>query len=800
MTIGRPTRPRPTAAAPGDLRPVTLHARRPEVGRGLVPDPGRRHGGPVRGDDRGPRPAPPARQGHGLGHRRVLDAAAGDRGADASASRPRAGSAAGPTRSSGSSAARCAASSTWPSSASGRSPSTATSSRPTAAPGPPSITGGYVALAAALITYGMERLPASARSPPSRSGSSTGVPYLDLDYSEDSRAEVDFNVVGTDAGTYVELQGTAEGKPFDRAARRTPARPRRRAGWQRLFEAQAAVLATVKRVTGPVTRGRRVRSRSSAARRDALRAQAARAARAARASSAPSSSRSTTLGIAGEPVEDGATFEANAAIKARFVRPALRGLPTLADDSGLEVDALGGGPGVRTRRYAGEGATDEDNNAKLLAALDGLPPERRGARYVCVLALALPGRRGPRGGLPVTLTRGTCRGRIATRPARAPAASATTRSSSRPREPPGGADPRAVDRRPRSTPSRTAPGRPGGWHRSWARGLLSHTAPARSGAWDVNRVRRAGHPGSARVPWLQRSVPERPATGRPAQVPRRSWTATARSGPTTRDAAAAAARSSPAPPRRAQARLADASPGGPPHGPHPRRRRPGRHHDHHAERRRRPLRVAGRRARHAWSQRRGRHRIERTRDAAARRDAPRTTPVPTVDPAGWAAADLPPLRAGRRACRDPDRARRHRPIDTAFALTSRSGAAADLAEGTRGHPARRARRRAAARTRRRRVLPHAGGALAQGTTYRVTLRAPTARSPARGSSRPAAPPQIAGTLPADETTNVPLDTGIEITFDQDGVGDIAPFFSISPKVGRPVRAPRPDGRLRPRRR
>ena len=64
------------------------------------------------------------------------------------------------------------------------------------------------------------------------------------------------------------------------------------------------------------------------------------------------------------------------------------------------MDALDGGPGVRTRRYAGEHATDDDNNRKLLAALEGLPPEQRGARYVCVLALALPGAVGPRGGLP----------------------------------------------------------------------------------------------------------------------------------------------------------------------------------------------------------------------------------------------------------------------------------------------------------------------------------------------------------------------------------------------------------------
>jgi XTP/dITP diphosphohydrolase len=121
------------------------------------------------------------------------------------------------------------------------------------------------------------------------------------------------------------------------------------------------------------------------------------------------------IGVRGEPVEDGRTFEANARIKARFAALAT-GLPSLADDSGIEVDALGGGPGVLTRRYSGVDATDERNNAKLLAALDGLPAERRGARYVCVLALALPDRRGPRGGLRIVIRRGTCRGRIAVAP------------------------------------------------------------------------------------------------------------------------------------------------------------------------------------------------------------------------------------------------------------------------------------------------------------------------------------------------------------------------------------------------
>jgi XTP/dITP diphosphohydrolase len=121
------------------------------------------------------------------------------------------------------------------------------------------------------------------------------------------------------------------------------------------------------------------------------------------------------LGIDGEPDETGETFETNARIKARYYAQR-SGLPTLADDSGLEVDALDGGPGVRTRRYAGPDATDEQNNAKLLDELRGLPPERRGSRYVCVLALALPRSEGRRGAMRIDVRRGTCRGRIADAP------------------------------------------------------------------------------------------------------------------------------------------------------------------------------------------------------------------------------------------------------------------------------------------------------------------------------------------------------------------------------------------------
>jgi XTP/dITP diphosphohydrolase len=93
----------------------------------------------------------------------------------------------------------------------------------------------------------------------------------------------------------------------------------------------------------------------------------------------------TTLEIAGA-AETGATFEANALLKARHAARA-SGLPALADDSGLEVDALDGRPGVYSARYAGESASDADNNAKLLAELSAVPTPARTARYRCVLAL-----------------------------------------------------------------------------------------------------------------------------------------------------------------------------------------------------------------------------------------------------------------------------------------------------------------------------------------------------------------------------------------------------------------------------
>ena len=91
-----------------------------------------------------------------------------------------------------------------------------------------------------------------------------------------------------------------------------------------------------------------------------------------------------------EVEEDGTTCEANALKKAREIALAT-GLPSVADDTGLEVDALGGRPGVFAARYAGEDASYEDNCRKLLKELAGVPPARRTARFLTVAALAMPG-------------------------------------------------------------------------------------------------------------------------------------------------------------------------------------------------------------------------------------------------------------------------------------------------------------------------------------------------------------------------------------------------------------------------
>jgi XTP/dITP diphosphohydrolase len=110
------------------------------------------------------------------------------------------------------------------------------------------------------------------------------------------------------------------------------------------------------------------------------------------------------------PAETGATFLENALIKARHAARA-SGLPAIADDSGIEVDALGGAPGVHSARYAGDSATDEANLHKLLDALRDVSDTRRTARYQCVIVLV----RAPDDPHPI-VARGTWEGRLLREP------------------------------------------------------------------------------------------------------------------------------------------------------------------------------------------------------------------------------------------------------------------------------------------------------------------------------------------------------------------------------------------------
>lgn len=135
-------------------------------------------------------------------------------------------------------------------------------------------------------------------------------------------------------------------------------------------------------------------------------------------------------GIPSDDIEEtGTTFDENSHLKAAVIMdmieadPALGAYadsPVIADDSGLMVDALGGEPGVYSARYAGEGCTYDDNNAKLLAALDGVPEDKRTAKFVTVITLIYPdGSAAPDGAARdgkryVLVARGECAGRITT--------------------------------------------------------------------------------------------------------------------------------------------------------------------------------------------------------------------------------------------------------------------------------------------------------------------------------------------------------------------------------------------------
>ncbi|MCX7680066.1 MAG: XTP/dITP diphosphatase [Spirochaetes bacterium] len=114
------------------------------------------------------------------------------------------------------------------------------------------------------------------------------------------------------------------------------------------------------------------------------------------------------FGSVGDVIEDGETFAENALKKARTLSQ-ITGLPTMADDSGLVIDALGGEPGIYSARYAGEGASDADKNFLILEKMKNIPKGKRTARFVCAIALVIPNNGE-------FVTEGICEGEISAEP------------------------------------------------------------------------------------------------------------------------------------------------------------------------------------------------------------------------------------------------------------------------------------------------------------------------------------------------------------------------------------------------
>lgn len=262
-----------------------------------------------------------------------------------------------------------------------------------------SITGAFVALCLAVDK--LVRAGTLVDSPIIRQVAAVSVgvvdnqPLLDLEYAEDSRAQVDMNVVMAikpgGEGEFVEVQGTGEGSSFsrselDRLLELGEAGVRSLMALQReaLGEAAQVIGKKPKLVLATQNFGKLKEMRMLlGGRYDVVSMQ--------------------ELGLNPEIVEDGETFEANALIKASALAQ-LTGCAAAADDSGLEVDALGGRPGVHSARYCGVHGDDEANNQLLLSELDGVE-EPRTARYVCAMALCRPGHEP-------LIARGTCEGEI----------------------------------------------------------------------------------------------------------------------------------------------------------------------------------------------------------------------------------------------------------------------------------------------------------------------------------------------------------------------------------------------------
>ena len=257
-----------------------------------------------------------------------------------------------------------------------------------------SITGAFVALCLAcdrLLQAGeIVDSPVHAQVAAVSVGISGGEPVLDLDYPEDSHAAVDMNMVMSGDGRIVELQGTGEERPFSREELNR-LMELGEAGIRRLMEAQRAALGASAAIIG--RKPRLMLATGNAHKVTELKAMLG--------------DRFDVMsmkdaGIDSEPEENGATFEENALIKARALME-IAHCACLADDSGLEVDALDGRPGVYSARFAGVHGDDKANNRKLLELMAGV--EDRGCGFASAVALCRPGHEE-------LVVRGVCRGTL----------------------------------------------------------------------------------------------------------------------------------------------------------------------------------------------------------------------------------------------------------------------------------------------------------------------------------------------------------------------------------------------------
>lgn len=265
-----------------------------------------------------------------------------------------------------------------------------------------SITGAFVAVAEAIYKLysngSIKKMPIQNFVSAISVGIVNDQCLLDICYEEDSNAQVDMNIIMTDRCEFVEVQGTGEERPFSRKDLNKLLELGEK-GNKELIRIQRAALGEIAdEILGMDYGNDIVISTGNAHKLEEI------GAILKDLDYNIYSLKDVNLDNL-DIEENGKTFEHNALIKARTVAK-LTNMITIADDSGLEVDAIGKKPGIYSARYAGENATDEENREKLLKALKNTPISNRTGRFVCCIAVVFPDGKE-------FVVRGTCEGTIA---------------------------------------------------------------------------------------------------------------------------------------------------------------------------------------------------------------------------------------------------------------------------------------------------------------------------------------------------------------------------------------------------